>query len=258
MTRGPVRLRDGDGPARLLMRGSGLNVPSAARRRALAFTGAAAGMAASGTAAAAGATSLVKSVVLYVVLGTAGGGVASLAISETISRLDAPSARATPTARGVKRALPPQNSVVVAPAPMEAVASPVPVPMPVPVVPAAPPIVPSDSGSSARTPLGTGSAAVPLASAKRPAAPSLVEEQALIESARAALARGDSTSALSTLDGYDRSHAQRQFGPEALALRVEALSSRGELGRARSLAAEFRQRYPHHPLLSRVQAAVQR
>jgi hypothetical protein len=59
------------------------------------------------------------------------------------------------------------------------------------------------------------------------------------------------------LDGYDRVYAQGQFGPEALALRVEALSGAGQVGRARSLAAEFQRRYPHHPLLSRVQAAAQ-
>jgi len=67
------------------MGGSGLAVPSASRRRALAFTGAAATMVASGTA---GATSLVKSVVLCVCLGTVGGGLVSLAASETFSRME--------------------------------------------------------------------------------------------------------------------------------------------------------------------------
>lgn len=258
MTKPPVRLRDGHGPARVLMGGSGLSVPSAARRRALAFTGAAAGMAASGTAvAAAGASSLVKSVVLYVVLGTVGGGVASLVASETISRLDAPSAQVTQAAPAPKLAAPAPNPVVVTPAPVAAAPS----AAPAAVVAPAERVVAREGGASSRAAASSAAApnaAVATAPGKRVAAPSLFEEQALIEQARAALARGDTTSALSTLDGYDRSHAQRQFGPEALALRVEALSSRGDLARARSLAAEFRQRYPHHPLLSRVQAAVQR
>ena len=66
-------------------------------------------------------------------------------------------------------------------------------------------------------------------------------------------AQGDATRALATLDAYDRSYAQKQFGPEALALRVQALRASGQEGRARALAREFEQRYPHHPLLSRVQ-----
>jgi hypothetical protein len=217
-------------------------------------------MAASGTAAAAaGASSVVKSVVLYVVLGTVGGGVASLVASETISRLDAPSAQVTQAAAAPKRAAPAAapNPVVVAPVPAAAVAS----AAPAAVVAPEERIVAREGGASSRAAAPSAAApgvAVATASGKRLAAPRLFEEQALIEEARAALARGDASSALKTLDGYDRSHTQRQFGPEALALRVEALSSRGDLARARSLAVEFRQRYPHHPLLSRVQAAVQR
>jgi outer membrane protein assembly factor BamD (BamD/ComL family) len=85
----------------------------------------------------------------------------------------------------------------------------------------------------------------------------LFDEQRVIESARAAVSRGDAPSALATLDYYERSYAHGQFGPEALALRIQALSAQGDLARARSLAAEFRQRHPHHPLLASVQAAVQ-
>jgi hypothetical protein len=256
MNKPPVRLRDGQGPARVLMRGSGLNVPSAARRRALTFTGVAAGMAASGTAAAAGATSLVKGVVLYVCLGTVGGGVLSLGVSEAFSRAEARAVPAKP-AQMVKSAAPRIAPVAAAPKVDEPVANAVPAPvssaLPEPLPARREPVAFAPAAAPARQ--GSVPAA---ASAKRAPAPSLFEEQGIIESARAALARGDSASALSTLDGYDRAHAERQFGPEALALRIEALSSRGELVRARSLAIEFRQRYPHHPLLSRVQAAVAR
>ena len=81
----------------------------------------------------------------------------------------------------------------------------------------------------------------------------MFEEQSVIETARAALAQGDAGRALATLDVYDRRYAQRQFGPEALALRVEALRAEGQIGLARTLAQEFERRYPHHPLLTRVQ-----
>jgi outer membrane protein assembly factor BamD (BamD/ComL family) len=99
--------------------------------------------------------------------------------------------------------------------------------------------------------------ALAAAATKSQPGPSLVEEQRSIETARAAVARGDSATALATLDDYDRVYGGGQFGPEALALRVEALSAAGQLGRARSLAAEFQRRYPHHPLLTRVQGAAQ-
>ena len=49
-----------------------------------------------------------------------------------------------------------------------------------------------------------------------------------------------------------------QFWPEALALRIEALRSSGQLGKARALAADFAEKYPHHPLLGRVQSIVAR
>jgi hypothetical protein len=89
----PLRLRDGDGAARVLMGGSGLNVPRASRRRALTFvSAAAAGTAVSGTAAAATTAALVKGVLLCVCLGAAGGGLASLAISEAFTRLETPPA----------------------------------------------------------------------------------------------------------------------------------------------------------------------
>ena len=83
----PLRLRDGDGPARRLMAGSVLHVPSASRRRAVAFTSAAATLSAS-TVAVAATTSVLKSFVLCVALGAVGGGVVSLAASETVALLE--------------------------------------------------------------------------------------------------------------------------------------------------------------------------
>jgi hypothetical protein len=86
----------------------------------------------------------------------------------------------------------------------------------------------------------------------------LFEEQRIIESARAAVARGDLRSALALLDDYEHGYTSKQFGPEALALRVDTLQNLGQLAAARALAADFAQRYPHHPLLARVQASVEK
>jgi len=247
----PQRLRDSEGPARALMGGSRLDVPSASRRRALAFVGtAAAGTAVSGTAAAAATASLVKGVVLCVCLGTVGGGVASLAVSETISRIEA--RHAAPTSPATAHAFVPAVAQAASAAPVAPLVGEALEPAPAPVAIATPePAATRDARASA-----PASAAAAAGSVAPAPAPSLFEEQRIIEAARAAVARGDAPTALATLDNYDRAYARGQFGPEALALRVEALSAAGQSSRARSLAAEFERRYPHHPLLARVQGAA--
>lgn len=248
----PVRLRDGGGAAGRLMAGAVMHVPSASRRRAVAFTSAAATMGASTVAIAASATSVVKSFVLCVALGAVGGGVASLAASETIARLDTASETRARTA--------PQptytRAVSVIPARAPGVAAPE-TPVEVQAPPVAQPVTKepaSKAKASGRDDVASLGPAVPDSPA--PWRPSLFEEQRIVESARAAVARGDIRSAFALLDNYDQTYATKQFGPEALALRVEALRGSGQLGRARSLAAEFAQRYPHHPLLQRVQSSV--
>jgi hypothetical protein len=266
---GPQRLRDGAGPASLLLRGAELEVPGASRRRALAFAAAAAGVAASGTAVASTAasgtavastaasgtavatatTSAAKGVLLWVCLGTIGGGLVSLGVAETIAHVEATSSEAR-SAHAAKPALrvagpPARPAQPMAPPPGDIVEA------PPETAPAPEPAVTRAASSAAPTP-------APAASAARRSGTSLFDEQRSIESARAAVARGDAGAALTILDDYQRSYPQGQFGPEALALRVEAVRARGDLTQARSLAAQFARRYPHHPLLSRVQSAVQR
>jgi hypothetical protein len=248
----PKRLREGEGPARELMKGSGLRVPSASRRRALAFTGAAATMAASGTAAAASVTALAKGVVVWIGLGTIGGGLMSLAVSKTIAHVETTRA---PVARGAANSAGPSARVASMTPPSATEAAPLVAP-PAAEPPAAADVLPVVPSAVTPAPAAVAAPAAIASSGKRRAAPSLFAEQGIIESARAALARGDAAFALSILDGYQRTHAQGQFGPEALALRIEALSSRGDLARARALTADFRQRYPHHPLLRRVEVAA--
>ena len=254
----PKRLREGGGPAAALLSGAELDVPSASRQRALAFTGAAAGVLASGgSAMAASGATLVKSVMLWVAVGTVGGGVMSLTVAETISHFDARSA-ASATAAAPPLPLPPPRATATSD-----VTRPIEVSSPVPpaVLPAPATPVVSSAARSATMPKLSAAPPAPVVRAeapKPPAVSSLFEEQRSIEAARAAVSRGDAGAALATLDEYERTNPRGQFGPEALALRVEALRAQGNLDRARAYAQQFERRYPHHPLLSRVQAAVKR
>jgi hypothetical protein len=226
-----------------------LRVPGASRRRALAFTGTAAGLAV-GTNVAAASASLLKSFVACVCLGAAGGGLMSLAASETASRLSAPTA--STRSQSARQAPAAAREPTPVPAVAESLAE----------TPAAPaPAEPDTKQPASRARAGgpSGSAAELRVPEPRPGqfGSSLFEEQRFIESARAAVARGDAPGALSALDSYDRAYARKQFGPEALALRVEAMRGSGQLTAARSLASDFARLYPSHPLLSRVQGAVQ-
>lgn len=247
----PKRLRDGEGPAAALLASAELEVPSASRKRALAFTGAAASMLASSGAMAASGAALTKSVMLWVVIGTVGGGLTSLTVAKTISHFEAPSATHA-TAAAPPLPLPPPRAAT----PRDVATQAVPPAVPEVALAAPTPVVanPSRPASSPKP-----SAAAARAEAPKPAAiSSLFDEQRSIESARAAVSRGDAGAALATLDDYERTNPRGQFGPEALALRVEALRAQGNLDRARTFAQQFERRYPHHPLLSRVQAAVKR
>jgi hypothetical protein len=256
----PMRLRSGTGPARALMAGSVLPVPSASRQQALQFASVAVGMTASGAAAAAtttGATSLVKSLVLSVCLGAVGGGVMSLAVSETFSHFEKAQPVAGKPAPLAQRPVNQQGRAPSAPSPAPEPVASVAAALPAPAAAAAEPSAAALRGKNKATSADDRAAAVGApGSDKLELGPSLFEEQKVIESARAAVAHGDAFAALSTLDSYDRTYARKQFGPEALALRIQALGMAGQLGLARTLAAEFEQKYPHHPLLSRVQAAV--
>lgn len=255
----PVRLRDGGGAARRLMAGAVLHVPSASRRRAVAFTSAAASLGASTVAVTASAASVLKSFVVCVAIGAVGGGVMSLAASETIARLDQKAdGQAQPVEQARLDPAPARTPSALEAAPPAAL----PVTEPPAVVEAAPAAELSAKATPGKA-LLVGRDAVAVSEPEPPAArpvagSSLVEEQRVIESARAAVARGDLRAASAALDTYDRSYASKQFGPEALALRVEALHGTGQLAQARALAADFARRYPHHPLLQRVQGVVAR
>jgi hypothetical protein len=252
----PVRLRDGEGAARRLMAGAVLHVPSASRRRAVAFTSAAASLGASAVTVTASAASVLKSFVACVAIGALGGGVMSLVASETIARLDQ---KADSQAQPALPSAQTHEQTQTLSAPVASAAPVAEAPAVLEVAPVAEPstkAVPSKSSGGGREGVAPSVAEPP--SARAVPGSSLVEEQRVIESARAAVARGDLRAASATLDSYERSYAAKQFGPEALALRIETLQGAGQVSQARALAAEFARRYPHHPLLQRVQGVVAR
>jgi hypothetical protein len=93
---------------------------------------------------------------------------------------------------------------------------------------------------------------------RRPSAPadSLAAELVQVDAARRALSDGHPRRALALLDVYDRTFAARQFGPEVVVLRIEALLANGQTGAAERLAQEFMARYSRHVLAARVRRLV--
>jgi len=81
--------------------------------------------------------------------------------------------------------------------------------------------------------------------------PSLDQELATMQRARAALGRGDAAAALAELDRFGRGPGFRQLAVEARLLRIEALARAGRADEARNLARRFVQQNPNNPLVDR-------
>jgi len=113
-------------------------------------------------------------------------------------------------------------------------AAPAPVQIP-PISSEAPPVAPGPSAK--RAPV-------------RPA-PSLEQELASMQRARAALGRGDASAALAELDQFGRGPGWRQLAVEARLLRIEALARAGRADEARNLARRFVEQNPNNPLVDR-------
>lgn len=80
----------------------------------------------------------------------------------------------------------------------------------------------------------------------------LAREARWIDAARAALARGDLSTARARLDEYDAFRRVGVLDREALVLRIEILARQGELERATALVERFAASYPGDPLLTRL------
>jgi hypothetical protein len=79
-------------------------------------------------------------------------------------------------------------------------------------------------------------------------------ELKLLQPARAAVARGDFSSALAPLADHERRFPKGQLAEEREALRVQALSGLGRTEEASRAAQAFRERFPASVLLSRMRS----
>jgi hypothetical protein len=110
--------------------------------------------------------------------------------------------------------------------------------------------------SSGSPPKARALAIVPM---KREPTPStLAEELALVRQAKAEIARGDARAALATTDRYDRAFPKGALAEEAEVVRVDALVTAREYGRAAERGWFFLERHPGSPYAERVRALVRK
>jgi len=80
-----------------------------------------------------------------------------------------------------------------------------------------------------------------------------LEELALLDRARRAVAAGDFRAALQVIDRHARSFPKSQLGEEGEALRVSALAGAGLSKKADQAARDFESSYPKSVLVPEVQ-----
>lgn len=85
----------------------------------------------------------------------------------------------------------------------------------------------------------------------------LSEELALLDSARARLVAGDSGDTLFLLDEYAHAFPSGALQPEAMFLRIQALSQGGQQGAATQVGRRFLNQYPTSPHADRVRALIE-
>lgn len=216
-------------------------------------TAATAGAATVGAAAGAKATGLVATTVL-VKWGVAGVALAASVVAGKVMLERAPVSsaheRRTPVAvASVPRVSPrlgarPNQEVTALPVPAEAISTEA-------AVTAGPSPTASSTAKSRRPVDASRSLAAPLEDAEH-----LAQEVALVDRARAALARGDATGALAALDEYEAGFSRRKFAPEALYLRMEALLRTGRSDAAHGVAEALVQSYPTSPHAARARQVL--
>jgi hypothetical protein len=84
----------------------------------------------------------------------------------------------------------------------------------------------------------------------------LAAEVAFVDRGRAAFQRGELTSALAALAGYEREFPEPRLLPEVLYLRMEASNRRGDRARALSLAERILRDYPRSPQVASARAVL--
>lgn len=116
---------------------------------------------------------------------------------------------------------------------------------------------PSETVSAASHPSGNAEdTAQPKTTPRSPAKlapPSLEQELAGMQRARAALNRGDAAGALAELQRFERTPGFRRLTVEANLLRIEALAKAGRTDESRAEARQFVKENPHNPLVNRAE-----
>ena len=84
----------------------------------------------------------------------------------------------------------------------------------------------------------------------------LLEEQALVEQARAALMRGNPADAIAALDQHGQKFPAGQLAEHREAIAVQALAAQGKTDEAGQRANQFREKWPHSILLPVVDQAT--
>jgi outer membrane protein assembly factor BamD (BamD/ComL family) len=131
-----------------------------------------------------------------------------------------------------------------------------------PAVPvAALPSAPSATATTSTAPTVTASAVHGAASTTPPAASTgndvdLAAERSLVDRARTALGRGQSSDALAALDAHAARYPHGRLSEEREALAVDALARSGRMDLALARAARFRATYPNSVFGGVVDAAL--
>jgi len=188
-------------------------------------------VASSGSTAVAAAT---KTLVGVGIAAFVAGGLAGSALTTSMLTVDAPPPALAPTTSGEARSHPVDDDGALPPQPT---ASSEPRP---------------EASTQTWAPEASGRAAV---QRPAPAASNLDLERELLDVARAALDRGNAAGALEALAEHTQRFPGAQLGEERHALMVQALAGAGRRAEARTVAAQFRTRYPKSMLRPVVDAA---
>jgi len=115
---------------------------------------------------------------------------------------------------------------------------------PVPSVAPASSAAPAPSVAPESAPSSRAATPTPSTSVASDRLASLAEQQALLDVARAAFARGDYAATLKTLTIHAKRFSKSVLAEEREALQIKALAASGRMPEARALAASFRTRHP--------------
>lgn len=113
-------------------------------------------------------------------------------------------------------------------------------------------VVPSEKHSTPVAQVAAPPSAVKVAPKAERSSSSLAEQIALLDRARAALARGRVADALRDVSAYQSRFGAGAFAQEAAVLRVQALARAGRKDEAHDEASAFARKYPKSPHASQV------